>query len=186
MKKVFLGSSPVHYTHLPGGGADYTHPPGGGTGAITVNVTYHYRPFNLAAPHSIRYEGLGEAAATHRGYLDYTFKGNILSIHTMQAAPEGARLGSLLIYECTNRAASHCADRIRALNVAATARAFYLKCGFHPSSAGRDLAERVVPTPVFGQNCAVRLRLARDIGNWDGDRQQIQALAFGQINGYWI
>jgi GNAT superfamily N-acetyltransferase len=184
MKKFFLGLSAVHSKHLPGGGTDYTHPPGGGMEAITVNVTYHKQV--VGATHSIRYKGVGAAAATHWGYLNYTFERGVLLIHTMQAAPEGARLGSLLIYECTNRAASHGGDRIMALNVAATARAFYLKCGFHPNSKGRDSAEGVVRTPVFGQNFAMRLHLARNIGNWDGYRQHIQALAFGEINGYWI
>jgi hypothetical protein len=51
--------------------------------------------------HRINYVGLGGAAATHHGYLDYTISAVTLEIHTITAQPEGARLGSLLLFEAS-------------------------------------------------------------------------------------
>jgi hypothetical protein len=168
----------------------YTNPPGAGAGGTQINVTYHNAPVGVGGTHSVRYIGVGAAAATHHGYLDYSFGGNTLSIHTMDATPQGARLGSLLLYEAAQRAAFHAVNRITALNVAANARGFYLQSGFHPGRAGRNLAEGVIATPVaapaVGANFAVRLALARTIANWDGDRVQVLNRAFQAINGIWI
>lgn len=164
----------------------YTNPPGAGVGGIQINVTYHNAPVGPGGTDSIRYIGLAGAAATHTGYLDYSVAGNVFSIHTMDAAPQGVGLGSLLLYVAAFRAGFLGLTRVSALNVAATARGFYLKSGFHPDQAGRNLAEGVVPTPAAGVNFAVRFSLARTIGNWDGDRTQIMNMAFQAIDNVWI
>ncbi|MBZ0093576.1 MAG: GNAT family N-acetyltransferase [Sulfuricellaceae bacterium] len=106
----------------------------------------------------------------------------------MDATPQGSGLGSLLLYEAAQRAAFHGVNRIEALNVAANARGFYLKSGLHPSRAGRNILEAIIPTPVplAGPNFGVRLSLARTIANWDGDRVQILNISFQAINGVWI
>ncbi|HLJ86526.1 MAG TPA: GNAT family N-acetyltransferase [Candidatus Angelobacter sp.] len=165
--------------------AIYTNPPGG-VGGTRVNVTYHNAPVGPSGTHSIRYVGLDGAAGTHRGYLDYSVGGGTLSIHTVDATPQGSGLGSLLLYEAALRASFHGAARITALNVAANARGFYLRAGFHPSRAGRDLAEGVIATPAAPVDFGTRLALARSIGNWDAERVQIQNAAYAEINTHWL
>jgi hypothetical protein len=133
----------------------------------------------------IQYVGLDGAAAAYRGFLDYTLSATSLEIHTMSAQPNGSGLGSLLLFEAANRAAFHAKDRIEALNVAATARGFYLGAGFHPARSERDNIEAAFPTPAIA-NFDVRFHLARNIGVWDAPRLHILNHAFTAINGRWI
>jgi hypothetical protein len=169
----------------------YSNSPEGGDGAISVNVTHVRSPMGQ---HRIQYEGLGDAATTHHGYLDYTINrpAQALEIRTITAQPEGTRLGSLLLYEAANRAPSHDVTRIKALNVAPDARGFYLGAGFHPSAAGRGDNEQVVQTPMdrrrddFRDDFDVRWHLARNTGTWDALGTDILALSAEKIDGSWI
>jgi GNAT superfamily N-acetyltransferase len=164
----------------------YTNPPGAGAGGTQVDFTYHNAAVGAAGTHSVRYAGIGAAAGAYRGYLDYSVDGDTLSIHTMDAAPQGSGLGSMLLYEAAGRAAFHGVNRIRALNVAANARGFYLRSGFHPARAGRLLAEGVIATPAAAADFATRLALARTIANWDAERLHVLNAAFRAIDGVWI
>jgi hypothetical protein len=161
---------------------NYSNPPAGGPGAITVSVTYIPGPMGQ---HRIQYVGLAGAGA-YQGFLDYTFSATALEIHTMSALPNGSGLGTLLLYEAANRAAFHGVNRIEALNVAATARGFYLQAGFHPSRADRDNIEAAFPTPGAGANFGIRVHLARNIGVWDAPRTHVLQNAFSGINGRWL
>jgi hypothetical protein len=165
----------------------YKNPPGPGPGT-TVDITHHAAPYGPSGTHSIRCSGTGPAAATHFGYLDYSVDDLALCIHTIDVTPEGSGLGSLLLFEADQIAVGHLVNRFMALNVAATARGFYLRSSFHPCREGRQQAEALVQTPApMGPNhFGLRLALARGIGNWDGDRMQIKAAAFAAIDGRWM
>jgi len=168
----------------------YSNPPPPGVAVVTVNLTYHNAPVGPGGTHSIRYVGVAGAAGTHHGYLDYSVGGGALSIHTMDATPQGVRLGSLLLFEAVGRATFNGVSRIAALNVAANARGFYLRARFHPGSGGRNIVEAIIPTPVAAPmgnpNFAARFALARTIANWEGTRADIQAASFAEIAGHWL
>lgn len=162
----------------------YENPPGA-PGATVINTTYHDAPVGPSGTHSIRYIGVDGAAATHTGYLDYSMTGTTLVIHTMQAMPQGRNLGSLLLFEACLRAIFHGLNRLSALNVAATARGFYLRSGFHPSRAeSRNLT--LASQQAGGFPFDIRLHLGRQIPTWDAQRAQVQTVTANAILGTWL
>jgi hypothetical protein len=162
----------------------YSHSPADGAEAIRVKVT---RVPNPTGPQRIQYVGLDDATATHRGYLDYTIneREHVLEIRTIDAHPQGTRLGSLLLFEAACDAISHEVTRISALSVAADARGFYLGAGFHPSAAGRKANETLSQTPTARENFNVRWKVARDTATWDAPGNHIMEHSAKAIEGFW-
>jgi hypothetical protein len=164
----------------------YSHSPADGVGAIKVEVTHVPNP---TGPQRIQYVGLGDAAATHRGYLEYEINrsADALDIRTITAHPQGTRLGSLLLYEAAHYGPANGVTRIRALMVAPDARGFYLGAGFHPSAAGRQDNEAVVQTPTASRgDFADRWHLARNTGIWDAQATDIMEQSAQAIEGFWL
>jgi hypothetical protein len=140
--------------------------------AITIRVTED-------RDGSIDYVGTGNRGTGYRGYLHYSLSENALVVGTLDAKPEGAGLGSLLLLEAAIIAPRYGKNRVEAISVAATARAFYLKLRFHPSSRESQAINQLnLPPEDFG----TRLHLGRTaIGTWEADRNQLQQAAAAQL-----
>lgn len=130
----------------------------------------------------ISYVGLDGAAALYHGYLDYKLNDNALEIHTMTALPHGSGLGSILLYLAALEAVMNCLGRIEALNVAATARGFYLGAGMHPSRASREMVQNM---ELKRNEFDIKFHLARNAGTWDGMARHVKDNAFKSIENRW-
>lgn len=149
---------------------------------VRVETTITSSPIPGSATR-IHYVGLDAAAATYHGYLDYQLNEDALEIHTMTALPHGSRLGSLLLYLAALEAVRHARGRVEALNVAATARGFYLNAGMHPSRTSHDAVQGMNLAP---NEFDIRFHLARTAGTWDGMARHVMTSSFHAIENRWI
>ena len=68
----------------------------------------------------------------YHGSLTFELIDNALEIHTLEAQPEGAGLGALLVWICANTAIWNRKTEIRATDTARPAIPFYATMGFSP------------------------------------------------------
>ena len=166
--------------------------------AIQINVDYAPLPFGASGDHAVNYRGTTLAASAYSGDLHYSIHGHELHIHSMNAQPQGASLGSLLLWETILHCQPHGILKVVALNVAANARGFYLRSRMHPSQSGRQLNQAfqqqnapVGPIPQHPvqaaqfRNFGTNWLLARNVADYEGTPQSMLQATMASWSNHW-
>jgi hypothetical protein len=130
--------------------------------------------------------GANVGGVEYSGSCDYEINERTLSIHTLQAKPEGEGLGAVLLLVAALQAFPESVERVETLATARNAYAFYLGIGLHPDNVIGDVPVFDMNTDQGKEDFNERLYLGRfATATWTGELKTLKDLAHSKLSRKW-